>query len=282
MNNIYVIADIHGSYKPIRDFYAYLNSSSNRNTKPDESDVLIIAGDAGLNYFFNYRDINLKKQLGKYKFTYFVIRGNHEERPSICAEKNPDKWEYNSFFGNYVWVEKEYPYIKYAMDYPEYYNIDGKDTFVYPGAYSVDKMYRIQNRYGWFPQEQLNEEEMNIGRKLLDNYGSCDLVLSHTCPIMYEPTDLFLDVVNQSFVDKTMERYLGEIEFNLNYRLWIFGHYHQSRIYPTNGYSQQMLMCYNNSVFNLNKYFITNDPYNSFIQFHKNIIDNKEIINDMR
>ena len=84
MNKIYITADIHGSFKPIRNF---LRTRCNR-----ENDAIIILGDAGLNFFFNYRDEELKKKLNSYKITYFIIRGNHEERPSICMEKYPNEW----------------------------------------------------------------------------------------------------------------------------------------------------------------------------------------------
>ena len=41
----------------------------------------------------------------------------------------------------------------------------------------------------------MTEEEMNIGRKLVMENPSVDLVLSHTCPCIYEPTDLFLPFI---------------------------------------------------------------------------------------
>ena len=47
-------------------------------------------------------------------------------------------------------------------------------------------------------------EKMAAGVVLAQS-DSYDLVLSHTCPIIYEPTDLFLFVVDQSTVDKTTE-----------------------------------------------------------------------------
>lgn len=42
MNKIYITADIHGSFKPIRNF---LRTRYNR-----ENDTIIILGDAGLNF----------------------------------------------------------------------------------------------------------------------------------------------------------------------------------------------------------------------------------------
>lgn len=242
MLNIYLIGDLHGNFKPVRDFWLRAKLSEKMAEKEN---VLICLGDFGANFFFNHRDEEFKKKLGKYPFTYFVIRGNHEERPSICAEKNPDKWHKEEFFGNEVWVENNYPYIKYALDYPSVYWINGYETLIFPGAYSVDKYKRLQMGWSWFENEQLNEWEMGFGRKMVQNIKGrkIDLVLSHTCPIIYEPTDLFLSCVDQSMVDKSMERYLGEIEYNLNYRAWCWGHYHQHREYPSpDGRRRLMLM----------------------------------------
>jgi 3-oxoacid CoA-transferase subunit A len=98
--------------------------------------------------------------------------------------------------------------------------------------------------WSWFENEQLTQEEMNEGLELINILNNkCDLVLSHTCPIIYEPTDLFLSCVDQSMVDKSMERYLGEIEYTLDYKAWCWGHYHQHREYPSpDGRRRLMLM----------------------------------------
>ncbi len=252
--HVYLLADIHGNFRPVRDFYQR-NPQIAKAAARHEKNILILLGDTGLNYFFNHRDEELKKALGRYPFVYFAIRGNHEQRPSILANENLNKWHKEPFWDWEVWVENNYPYIKYAMDYVAFYNIpyeieyccpenpEDDDigiplkyrTIVIPGAYSVDKYHRLQMGWSWFPEEQLSKSEMEAGKSLLNSIKwQCDLVLSHTCPIIYEPTDLFLSMVNQSMVDKTMERYLGEIEYKLNYKLWAFGHYHKFREYPRN------------------------------------------------
>lgn len=260
-DNVFLMADIHGDFKPIRDFY---NRHKNSIDFINANKILIILGDAGLNFFFNCRDEKLKQKLGKYPFTYFIIRGNHEERPSICAEKEPDKWTTEQMFDNTVWVEKEYPYIKYALDSVSFYNIDGYKTLIIPGAYSVDKYKRIAMNWSWFPQEQLSLQEQQDGLNLLDdNNWRCDLVLSHTCPFIFEPTDLFLSIVDQSMVDKTMERYLGQIEYNLIFKTWCFGHYHQWREYPRNiatptVFEPRVMMLYNDAAAELTD--IMNNP----------------------
>lgn len=250
MNKIFVMGDIHGKFQPIRDFE--LRNKIKENF--DGSDTMILLGDAGLNFFFNSRDRKFKEKLGKFPFTYFVIRGNHEERPSICAEKNPEAWHKEKYFGNEVWVENDFPYIKYAMDYVNWYVIDDYITLVIPGAYSVDKYRRLQMGWSWFPNEQLTTEEMEQGFHLLDGMQyKCDLVLSHTCPVIYEPTDLFLSVVDQSTVEKDMERYLGQIEYRLDYKAWLWGHYHAFRDYPRVD-RHKKLMLFNDCAINLKDY----------------------------
>lgn len=146
MSKILMTADMHGSWKPIRDLYETML----KKQPLTEDDVLIILGDFGANFFFNHRDTEYKKKLGKYKITYFIIRGNHEERPSICMNKNPNAWHMEEFWGNQVYVENDYPYIKYALDIPAKYEIptaqgDSIKTLVLPGAYSVDKYVRLAN-----------------------------------------------------------------------------------------------------------------------------------------
>ena len=279
MGKIYICGDLHGDFKPVRNFYKYLIQKN----KTTNDNILIVLGDFGANFFFNNRDTEYKKKLGKYNFTYFIIRGNHEERPSICMQKNSTAWHIEDFWSNKVYVESNYPYIKYALDIPAKYEIptaqgNSIKTLVFPGAYSVDKYYRLENNWSWFPQEQCSEDEMAAGIALAQS-DSYDLVLSHTCPIIYEPTDLFLSIVDQSTVDKTTERWLGQIEYNLDYKLWTFGHFHSCRIYPEYQ-GKQMLMLFNDCFFDVYKHFCGHyNVYNSLIKINENThIDNLNLI----
>lgn len=256
MSKVYLIGDLHGSFKPIRDFDAWNQGAQTFN------DVMIVLGDFGGNFWFDYRDDNFKEKLGKYHITYFVIRGNHEARPHDCFMKNSREWDLESFFDNIVCVEKKYPYIKYASDQVEFYNILGQKTLVIPGAYSVDKYYRINNNIPWFENEQLTEYEKELGRfNIAENKKDIKLVLSHTCPKIYVPTDLFLKDIDQSMVDNSMEQYLGEIEYKLPpYKLWAWGHYHETRVYPIYE-GRQPLMLFNDAVLDLNQFLASNNVY---------------------
>lgn len=274
--NIFALADIHGKWQIIRDFYKKHKETENFNHFNREDNVIILLGDAGLNYFFNHRDTEAKTKLNSYPFTYFIVRGNHEERPSVCAEKYPDKWHTEEFWGNTVYVENDYPHIKYALDEVALYHIpyitgycegteeneyndedmpywDFYKALVIPGAYSVDKHHRLANGWSWFEGEQLTREEMIRGKELINRLDKVDFIFSHTCPIIFEPTDLFLSCVDQSMVDKTMERFCGGVEFNLDYRAWMWGHYHAFRDYPrTDG--RKKLMLFNGIAVNIKEY----------------------------
>jgi len=269
MDKIYILGDIHGKYHPIKDLINKIKS---------KIDTIILLGDAGLNYFFNYRDENTKEKINKYEVNIFIIRGNHEERPSICMNKNPNAWHIEEFWGNQVYVENNYPYIKYALDIPAKYEIPIAQekiikTLILPGAYSVDKYVRLANNWSWFPQEQCNKEEMAAGAAFAQSH-SWDLVLSHTCPVIYEPTDLFLSVVDQSTVDKTTERWLGEIEYGLDYKLWCWGHYHSNRVYPRIE-NKDKLMLFNDCCLDVYKYFCDHyNLYDSLVKINDAKIDN--------
>lgn len=130
-------------------------------------------------------------------------------------------------FGGKVFIEEEYPNLIFAKN-GELYDIDNKKVLVIGGAYSVDKNYRIIYGYPWFKDEQLNKEEMdNILNKYKGQY--IDIVLSHTCPLKYEPTEVFMKCIDQSDVDKSMEKFLDRVEESINYDKWYCGHYHTEK-----------------------------------------------------
>lgn len=224
--NIFVIGDIHGNKNPVRNFY---NNHIKGTPREQEENWLICLGDFGALYWFDYRDRNLKRDLSKYPFKYFVVRGNHEERASNRAIVEPDLWEEVECFGNTCLRQPAFPNIYYAKDEGGIYNIAGRKTLVIPGAYSVDKWYRLQNGWSWFPNEQLTLRE----RQDLEDLATgqhFDLVLSHTCPYSYMPTDLFLRGIDQSQVDNTMERWMDRFMDNITFGIHLWGHFHADRI----------------------------------------------------
>lgn len=247
----FLLGDIHGDIAPIRNYYENhkerLQSDYGKNT-------IILLGDVGANFALKgQRDEKFKMALSEYPFTYICLRGNHEARVKKVADLYPDRWETRQKYGGEIYVETEFPQIEYLSDSPAVYEFAGYKTFSIPGAYSVDKWYRITQGWTWYEDEQLSEAEMQLGRELKEKEQSFDLIISHTCPMLYEPRDLFLPGIDQSMVDKTMERYLDEIEYGLNYKRWAWGHFHADRLYPWND-GKQMLMLFNQSVVDLKKF----------------------------
>lgn len=177
----------------------------------------------------DYRDRNYKKNLHKLPYKYFVIRGNHEQRAEICRETEPDRWEELNLFEGMVLREKEFPNIYYASDSGGIYNILGRKSLILPGGYSVDKYYRLMRGWSWFAEEQLAPHEM-LNLTLEAENQHFDLVLSHTCPYRYRPTDLFLSCVDQSQVDNTMEFWMDGLHNKIEFNLWCWGHFHADRI----------------------------------------------------
>lgn len=55
------------------------------------------------------------------------------------------------------------------------------------------------------------------------------MVLSHTCPLKYEPTEMFLPMIDQSSVDNSTEAWLDRIEDRIHYKAWFCGHWHTDK-----------------------------------------------------
>ena len=203
---VFITGDTHGEFSRFSN-YKFL-----------EDDLVIILGDAGINYFLDCRDIIAKEELKKYKCKFFCIHGNHEERPENIAS-----YYEIDMFGGKVFIENAYPNILFAKN-GEVYNIENKSVLVIGGAYSIDKNFRLQNGWNWFSSEQLTESErINILNKYKNKH--IDVILSHTAPRKYEPTEVFLKI-DQTNIDKTMEDFLNKIEENVYYDKWYCGHFH--------------------------------------------------------
>lgn len=212
----YITGDTHGDFSRYFDFTDKIN--------PTEDDTMIVLGDAGLNYFGNDRDAVRKEFVNSFPFTTFCIHGNHEIRPADIPT-----YRTKEYCGGTVWYEEQYPKILFAKD-GEVYNFDGYSCMVIGGAYSVDKFYRLSRGLAWFANEQPSDEIKAYVEDQLNKRGyQVDIVLSHTCPIKYEPIEVFLPGLDQSTVDKSTEEWLGQIEAKLKYRRWYCGHYHTAK-----------------------------------------------------
>lgn len=213
---VIITGDTHRNFSEVEKFCKVY--------KTTREDVMIILGDAGINLYSKEADEQIKQRIDKLDITLFCIHGNHERRPGTIDTYRTQEWH-----GGKVYYEPAFPNILFAID-GEIYDIAGKKTLVIGGAYSVDKWYRLRNNYAWFEDEQPSEEiKQRVEAQLECHQWKVDVVLSHTVPYQYRPTDKFLPNLDQSTVDSSTEKWLYDLEIKLDYQKWYAGHFHCDR-----------------------------------------------------
>ena len=132
--------DIHGD---IRRILKWLDQIRQQNVS---NAVLILLGDAGLNYYLDERDMKQKERLQrkinelkeeKIFVQILFVRGNHEARPSKL-----DTYKEKLVYDGLAYVEEKYPDLIFLKD-GECYTIEGKRFLVIGGGYSKDFFERV-------------------------------------------------------------------------------------------------------------------------------------------
>ena len=216
---IFVHGDTHGYAKAFKEINNRLHFA-----EATEDDTLIILGDVGANYWGDKRDIYTKRLIRNMRPTVLCLAGNHEKRPRAIPTY---KYTYNPRYKCYGWYEPEFSNIFFPEDGAVY--IEDKRFLFAGGAYSIDKEYRLTTGAKWFPDEQPSEADKCRVRAAVCLNNKFDYVCSHTAPLNYEPTHLFMTYVDQSTVDKSTEIYLQEIYENIDHdylKHCYCGHFH--------------------------------------------------------
>ena len=204
---IYVTGDIHANLDPKRlDFFKSLK----------KDDIMIVLGDFGFSW--NKSLQNSWNALDIACLTVSVM-GNHENYDLIksCAVErvfDADAYKLN-------------PRTFYLMN-GEIYNIGGIKSFVFGGADSIDKAYRVPY-VSWWPEEIPSYDEFRRGLNNLEkNSWDIDLFLAHTCP-----SDVSLSLFNYPHKLKDpAEDMLSQYEYRIQENNpkkeypFLFGHHH--------------------------------------------------------
>lgn len=214
---IYVTGDTHGSHQR----FAYYNMCDYEWTN---NDYLIICGDFG--YIFNNDEFEKEflDYLEKEKpYTICFCDGNHENFPAIYSYPE-EKWN----GGQIHRIRKNIIHLMRG----QIYNLEGKSFFVFGGAYSIDRDFKIEG-VSWWPEEQPTKQEYSIG---MDNLQKCgfkvDYIITHTAPqeiveklIAKQSWDI-RSSFEMDLSDYKLMGYLGEIKLKTQYKHWYFGHWH--------------------------------------------------------
>lgn len=216
MGRLFVTGDTHGYFRRIR------NLCKEKNTTID--DIVLICGDAGINYHLNGYDVETKQNLAKLPITVLILHGNHEERAwNVTGYTRKVHTVGNNHILGYS--QEEYPNLIFLEDFL-IQRLNDEYCLFLGGAYSVDKFYRVALGHKWFPSEQMSVKEMKTVLNTLSVMPKMDYVFSHTCPYKYIPVEAFLPSIDQSTVDQTTEKFLDAVEDMIDYDKWICAHWH--------------------------------------------------------
>lgn len=153
---VYITGDIHGDYNRFLELEKFCHKHN-----LGMNDWIVCLGDVGLNYYGkdDPREWSIKTIAADIPANLFCIHGNHERRPS---RKDGYKIkEINGDICGKVWHDPHYQNQYFAIDGEVYQILADREVLnciVCGGAYSVDKYYRLEWGYNWWPDEQPSEK----------------------------------------------------------------------------------------------------------------------------
>lgn len=233
---IYVTGDCHQNF---RKFNTKIFPEQKEMTKED---YVIICGDFGGVWnkeVENKEEKHLLDWLEEKPFTTLFVDGNHENFDRLYSYP-VELWHGGK-------VHKIRPSVIHLMR-GQIYEIDGKSFFTFGGASSHDiesgildpedpdfkekkkwldrewRSYRV-NHITWWAQELPSEEEMQEGRaNLAAHDNQVDFIVTHCCATS---TQMLIDA--QKLKPDIETDYLEEIKRTIQFKKWLFGHYHDNR-----------------------------------------------------
>lgn len=189
----------------------------------NKQDYVIVLGDFGMVWNDGKEELYWRRWLDQKPWTTLFIDGNHDNHPLLDSFPAEQKFEGT--------VRKISDSI-YFLPRGEVYTIDGITFLTMGGADSVDKLWRIQyekdtGKKIWWKSEQITSEQIldgldNVDRKL---GGRVDVVLSHAAPFFVERQ------IREHIVQSPSSLLLQDLAYQLDCKMWFFGHYHVDNTY---------------------------------------------------
>ena len=250
---IFITGDCHA------EFIKFNTENFPEQAEMTKKDFVIICGDFG--GVWN-KDEESKSEkwwmdwLENKPFTTLFVDGNHENFDRLYSYPI-EEWNGGK-------VHKIRPSVIHLMR-GQVFEIEEKKIFTFGGAKSHDisggiwelddpdfhhkrklleedwKPYRI-NHLSWWEQELPTEEEMNEGRKNLEEHGNTvDFIVTHCCNSSTQAC-----IGGGMYHPDVLTKYLQEIARKVHYKKWFFGHYHDNRNVGDKGvllYEQVIRIC---------------------------------------
>lgn len=234
---VYITGDCHA------EFTKFSTKNFPEQKEMTKDDIVIVCGDFGGVWYDDKTERYWLKWLNAKPFTTVFVDGNHENFDRLYSDEFPIV----DFHGGKAHQIREHIFhlIRgYVFDF------EGKKFFAFGGARSHDvqdgvldmanyanetlfrqdvalhqllKMAFRVNHVSWWEQEMPSREEMDFGRKTLeDNGNEVDFIITHCCPqevasfLGYRQPDL-------------LTAYFNGIAHDVKFDKWYFGHYHDTK-----------------------------------------------------
>ncbi len=207
--SIFISSDTHGTLDVDKVCNFFRGKAS-----LTKADYLIICGDVGVCGFHPTVEKETIAALRALPVTVLFCDGNHENFASLNSYQ-PEEWHGGL-------VHRIYNDIIHLMR-GQVYEIENQRFFVFGGAYSTDRAFRIEGR-DWFEEEIPTQEEIETAWANLEAVDyTVDYVITHTAP--YEViAAMYGDIYDE---EEPFNKELQRMADTMQFEQWFFGHFHR-------------------------------------------------------
>ncbi len=189
-----------------------------KKEKTVRDDIMIILGDAGINYYGDRRDERLKKKLSGVKVTFLLLQGDKDNPP-----ENIKSYEPVIFNKGLALFQPEYPNILCSF-MGEIYILHKMNTLVIGESMNCDTFENTPETEFWGYDGEIGAAaKKRVEDKISRLGGKVDVILSHTLPYSVIPHQMKEDI--PPVKNFSTERWLDRIRSKSDFRHWFSGHW---------------------------------------------------------
>ena len=232
---IYATGDTHGNFERFREEYFPEQASMTKD------DYVIVCGDFGGVWDGGKQEQKRLDRLDQLPFTLLFVSGNHENF-DLLAEYPVEDWNGGK-------VQRIRPHVIHLLR-GQVFQLQGHSFFTMGGGKSHDikdgilspfaedfreqylyyrsigAQFRINHR-SWWKEEMPSQEEYREAEKALEQAGwEVDYIVTHAAP------NHIVDLLSGgAYGHDPLTDFLETIRQKAKFHYWLFGHYHDNRIF---------------------------------------------------